>query len=493
VHLKFILKVLGAMIAFFGLTMLAPLVVSFIYGEGDWPAFLSSIAVTLTFGSLLFLVSRKTTAEISNRDGFFIVTMAWVLAAAFGALPYFFQDVFAVDTQGLAGFVTAYTDCYFEAASGLTTTGATVMTNIEGQTHGILFWRALTHWLGGMGIIVLGVAILPLLGVGGMQLFKAEVPGPTADKLTPRVAETAKLLWGVYFLITAAEVVFLLLGGMSLFDSICHSFATLATGGFSTNNLSIEGYNSVYFDFVIATFMILAGMNFALHFQVMRGRFKTPWRDSEFRFYFGVIAGMIVLVTLSLYATDTYDSLFESFRRAYFQVPAIITTTGFTTADFDVWPSFLRILILALMFCGGMSGSTGGSVKIVRVQLLLKHAYHELYRLVHPRAVRPLRLGDVSVSDPVMRSISNFIVLYLALFVLASVIMAALGLDFETAISSVAATIGNIGPGLAQVGAHQHYANIPLLGKWVLIFCMIVGRLEIYTVLVLFVPWYWRR
>lgn len=492
-HLKFIFKTLGAMIVFFGLAMLAALGVSLLYGDGDAGSLAKSVAVTLASGALMMLAFRKERTEIGTRDGFFIVTAAWVLAAGFGALPYYFEQVFATDAVGWAGFLTSYTDSFFEAASGLTTTGATVLTQIEGQPHGILFWRALTHWLGGMGIIVLGVAILPLLGVGGMQLFKAEVPGPTADKLTPRVAETAKLLWGVYLLLTVAEVLMLKLGGMSLFDSVCHAFATMATGGFSTNNLSIEGFNSVYFDFVIAFFMFLAGANFALHFRFMRGNYRAPWRDAEFKFYISLTVIMIGIITIFLRATETYPTLFESFRRAAFQVPAIITTTGFTTADFDRWPSFLRILMFALMFVGGMSGSTGGSVKIVRIQLLVKYAYHELLRLIHPRAVIPLRLGPVSVTDPIMRAISNFIVLYLALFVFFSLVMGALGLDFLTAISSVAATIGNVGPGLAAVGAHQNYAAIPLVGKWVLILCMIIGRLEIYTVLVLFVPTYWRR
>ena len=481
-HFRFVFKILGTLVLFFGLTMLAPMLVALGYGEGDARPFAISMLITLVSGGILFFAFRRHQTDIGTRDGFFIVTMAWVLAAAFGALPYYFHGVFG-----------NYTDCFFEAASGLTTTGATVLTDIESQTHGILFWRALTHWLGGMGIIVLGIAILPLLGVGGMQLFKAEVPGPTADKLTPRVAETAKLLWGVYVLLTALEVLLLKLGGMGVFDAVCHAFATLATGGFSTNNLSIEGYNSIYFDFVIAVFMILAGVNFALHYQVLKGHWRTPWRDPEFRFYLGLMGGMIALVTVALYVTQTYTNLFTSFRYAFFQVPTIITTTGFTTADFDAWPSFLRLLLFGLMFVGGMSGSTGGSVKVVRVLLLLKYAYNELVRLVHPRAVMPLRLGNVTVSDNVMRAISNFIILYLSLFLLCSLIMAALGLDLVTALASVAATIGNVGPGLVGIGAHQNYAWIPPLGKWVLIFCMIAGRLEIYTLLVLLVPKYWRR
>jgi len=324
-------------------------------------------------------------------------------------------------------------------------------------------------------------------------LFKAEVPGPTADKIKPRVAETAKTLWAVYVLITAAEVVMLMLGGMGWFDAVCHSFATLATGGFSTLNLSVESYDSVYFDFVIAIFMMLAGVNFALHYRMLKGDLKAWWRDAEFRFYLWLMLACIVAVTASLYFTRVYPNLFESFRRAFFQVPTIITTTGFTTADFDKWPSFLRVLLFVLMFVGGMSGSTGGSVKIVRIQLLIKQVLNELYRLVHPRVVMPLRLGRVLVPDNVMRSIWNFFILYLLLFVACSLIMSALGLEFITAITSVAATIGNVGPGLAGVGAHENYAFIPLFGKWILIFCMIVGRLEIYTVIVLLLPGYWRK
>lgn len=486
-HFKFVFKLLGAMIFFFGLTMLAPLAVALLYGDGDAAAFGLAASITVIFGAALVLIFNKEKSEINIREGFFIVTMVWVLAAVFGALPFYFQ--------GVCG---TFTDSLFEAASGLTTTGATILgatpeTRISAQPHGILFWRALTHWLGGMGIILLGIAILPLLGVGGMQLFKAEVPGPTADKISPRVAETAKLLWGVYVLITALEALLLLFGGMDWFDAVCHAFATMATGGFSTNDLSIEGYDSAYFDYVIAVFMILAGTNFALHFQLLRGKWRAPWRDSEFKFYLWLTLGMIAFLTVSLYATATYGTLAESFRRAFFQAPAIITTTGFTTADFDVWPHFLRLLMLGLMFIGGMSGSTGGSVKIVRVQLLLKHAYHELYRLIHPRVVIPLRLGRMTVSEPIMRSVSNFIILYLSIFLFCSLVMSMLGLDFTDAVSSVAASLGNVGPGLGSVGAHGNYAHLPLPGKWVLIFCMIAGRLELYTVLVLLVPRYWRR
>ncbi|HPM76428.1 MAG TPA: TrkH family potassium uptake protein [bacterium] len=479
---RFISKILGAMIFFFGLSMIAPMIVALLYGDGDFSSLALSAMVTVGFGGALVLIFKNERKEISIREGFFIVAVGWFLAGLFGGLPYYFFDVFP-----------SFTDCVFESVSGLTTTGATVLTSIEDKPHGLLFWRALTHWLGGMGIILLGIAILPLLGVGGMQLFKAEVPGPTADKIKPRVAETAKTLWAVYVLITAVEVVLLMLGGMGWFDAVCHSFATLATGGFSTRNLSIEAYDSVYFDFVIAIFMFLAGVNFALHYRMLKGDLKAWWRDAEFRFYTWLTLVCIVAVTASLYFTRVYPNLFESFRRAFFQVPTMITTTGFTSADFDKWPSFLHVLLFLLMFVGGMSGSTGGSIKIARVQLLIKQVLNELYRLVHPRVVMPLRLGRVLVPDNVMRSIWNFFTLYLLLFVVCSLIMSALGLDFVTAFTSVAATIGNVGPGLAGVGPHENFAFIPLIGKWILIFCMIVGRLEIYTVIVLLLPSYWRK
>lgn len=486
-HFKYVFKVLGAMLFFFGLTMLAPLVVALLYGDGDAAAFGLSAAITIIFGGALVLIFNKEKNEINIREGFFIVTMVWVLASAFGALPFSFQ-----------GVCEHYTDSYFEASSGLTTTGATILgatpeTLVSAQPHGILFWRALTHWIGGMGIILLGLAILPLLGVGGMQLFKAEVPGPTADKLSPRVAGTAKLLWGVYVLITAAEIILLRIGGMGFFDAVCHSFATMGTGGFSNLDLSIEGYDNAYFDYVIGFFMIVAGTNFALYYQLFRGNWRSFYRDGELRFYLWMLTGLILFITFSLWATSTYATFFESFRRAFFQVPAIISTTGFSTADFDAWPHFLRLLLVVMMFVGGMSGSTCGAMKVVRVQLALKHVYHELYRLIHPRVVIPLRLGERTVPEPIMRSINNFIILYLAIFLISSMLMGMLGLDFPEAVSSVAATLGNVGPGLGSIGPHGNYAHIPLAGKWVLIFCMIAGRLELYTVLVLLVPRYWRR
>ena len=489
---RFVIKVLGALLVFFGLSMGLALIVSLIYHEeGDTTPFLASLGITIIAGIIMYATNRSIKKEITVREGFIITAGAWFIACIFGALPFFLAGTFAGDS---ATVFENYTNAVFEASSGLTTTGATVMTTIEQPTHhAILFWRALTHWMGGMGIILLGVAILPLLGVGGMALFRAEVPGPTKDKLRPRIAETAKLLWAVYVLITAAEVVMLKLGGMTLFDAICHSFATMATGGFSTRNISIEAYNSSYIDFVIAFFMIVAGTNFALHYIALTGRFKAFWKDAEFRFYFASIFLLVAFFTIVLYYTNTYTTAFDSFKYAAFQVPSIITTTGFTTADFKKWPMILKMLILAMMFFGGCAGSTGGSIKAVRWLLLFKSAYVELIHLIHPRAVVPVKLGRQVVPPEVLRSIWNFFFLFMGLFVASSIIMSFYCPDIVTAISSVAACIGNIGPGLGFVGPADNYEWIAIPGKWVLIANMILGRLEIYTVIVIFTPVFWRK
>jgi len=488
---RFIIKVLGALLLFFGLAMSLSFIVSLIYHEdGDAMPFLTATSITIAVGMLAYFSNRSVRKELSIREGFIITTGAWVIACLFGALPFFFSGAFAEQSSTV---FENFTNSVFESSSGLTTTGATVMTAIEIPHHAILFWRALTHWLGGMGIILLGVAILPLLGVGGMALFRAEVPGPTKDKLKPRIAETAKLLWAVYVLLTLVEALLLKLAGMTLFDAICHAFATMATGGFSTRNLSVESYDSVYIDFIITFFMVAAGTNFALHYTALTGRIKVFWKDAEFRFFFGLMLFFTLFFTAVLFVTKTYGNLFDSFRYAVFQVPAIVTTTGFSTADFEKWPLVLQMAILALMFVGGCSGSTGGSIKIVRWMLLLKSAYVELVQLIHPRAVVPVKLGKQVVPPKVLRSIWNFFFLFMGLFVLSTIIMSFYCPDLLTAIAAVAASIGNIGPGLGMVGPGDNYAWIATGGKWVLILNMILGRLEIYTVIILFTPTFWRK
>ncbi len=478
---RLIFRILGALIFFLGLTMIFPLLFSLYYQDGDLWALVLSAFITAGTGAFLFLIFRGATQDISHREGFAIVTLGWASAAFFGSLPYI-----------LSGVLPNFVEAYFEATSGFTTTGATVLAAIEGAPRGILFWRSLTHWLGGMGIIVLSIAILPFLGVGGMQLFKAEVPGPVADKLKPRIAETAKILWQVYMLISGAETLLLMAGGMSLFEALCHTFGTMATGGFSTRNVSIGSYDRAYFEGLITVFMILAGTNFALHYQAMTGNLRTFYRNSEVRFYWVTLGVAMLLITLIL-RVQVYDTLATAFRYASFQVTSIMTTTGYTTADFERWPSFAQYTLVLLMFIGGSAGSTGGGLKCVRILLLLKQGRRELSRLIHPHGVIPVRLGGKVVSEEVIQSIWGFFFLFILVFVLASVTMSLLGLDIITAFVSVAATINNIGPGLGVVGPMDNYISIPLIGKWILIFCMLIGRLELYTVIILLVPEFWKR
>ncbi|NIS63186.1 MAG: TrkH family potassium uptake protein [Proteobacteria bacterium] len=478
---RLIFRILGALIFFLGLTMIFPLLFSLYYQDGDLWALVLSAFITAGTGAFLFLIFRGATQDISHREGFAIVNLGWASAAFFGSLPYI-----------LSGVLPNFVEAYFEATSGFTTTGATVLAAIEGAPRGILFWRSLTHWLGGMGIIVLSIAILPFLGVGGMQLFKAEVPGPVADKLKPRIAETAKILWQVYMLISGAETLLLMAGGMSLFEALCHTFGTMATGGFSTRNVSIGSYDRAYFEGLITVFMILAGTNFALHYQAMTGNLRTFYRNSEVRFYWVTLGVAMLLITLIL-RVQVYDTLATAFRYASFQVTSIMTTTGYTTADFERWPSFAQYTLVLLMFIGGSAGSTGGGLKCVRILLLLKQGRRELSRLIHPHGIIPVRLGGKVVSEEVIQSIWGFFFLFILVFVLASVTMSLLGLDIITAFVSVAATINNIGPGLGVVGPMDNYISIPLIGKWILIFCMLIGRLELYTVIILLVPEFWKR
>jgi len=343
-----------------------------------------------------------------------------------------------------------------------------------------------------MGIIVLSIAILPFLGIGGMQLYKAEIPSPVVDKLKPRISETARVLWKIYLLITLLQVALLLAGGMNLFDSFNHAFCTMPTGGFSTKNASLAHYNSAYLDFVVVIFMILAGINFSLHYKLLTGDLKIFGKDSECRVFLIIVGVFILLVTLDIYG-ELYSSLFQAFRYAAFQVSSIITTTGFVSADYEKWPHFSQLILLICMFLGAMAGSTGGGIKTVRVILMVKHSYQQIFRIIHPHAVTTVKLGGQAVSEDVLSSIWGFFFLYMGLFVIAFLAMASMGLDYISAISSVAATIGNIGPGLGIVGPAHNYLEIPTAGKWVLNACMLLGRLEIYTVIVLLAPEYWRK
>jgi trk system potassium uptake protein TrkH len=389
------------------------------------------------------------------------------------------------------GYFT-FTDAVFESVSGFTTTGASILTNIEGQSKGLLFWRSFIQWLGGMGIIVLSVAILPFLGVGGMQLYKAEVPSPVPDKLKPRIRDTAMILWKVYALLSLAQVILLMLGGMNLYDALCHTFTTMPTGGFSTKNSSVAFFGSVYFDCVFIFFMILAGINFSLHYQMLRGNALAFWQDSECRFFIGAVALTTLVVSLNIFGR-VYETIGGALRYGAFQVVSIITTTGYGTADYEQWPVMSQLIILLLMFLGASAGSTGGGMKCLRIMLCFKYCYKELFSLIHPHAVTHIKIAGKPVADDVMRSVLGFLVLYVGLFALSSILLAGLGADFTTSITAVASCIGNIGPGFGMVGPVENYAQIPFLGKWLLIWCMLLGRLEIFTLIILVVPEFWRK
>ncbi len=479
---RFIISITGILLLFLGLAMILSLAVGLYYRDLSVIPLLKSIGITAVAGASCFFIFRESKIDhISQREGMAIVAIGWTVVGFFGALPFY-----------LSGFFPEFVNAIFESVSGFTTTGSSILNNIEGLPKGLLFWRSFIQWIGGMGIIVLSVAILPFLGVGGMQLYKAEVPSPVPDKLKPRISETAKLLWKVYALISLAEIALLMVGGMDLFDAVCHAFTTMPTGGFSTRNASIAHYNSVYFDSIIIFFMLLAGINFSLHYQMLKGETLAFWRDSECRFFLGVVIFLAIIVSFNLYGS-AYRSLGESFRYGLFQVVSIVTTTGYATADYEQWPAMAQIIIFFCMFIGASAGSTGGGMKCIRIMLSFKYCYKELFSLIHPHAVTHIKIGGKSVSEDVIRSILGFLALYIALFVICSVILAGIGVDFMTSLGAVASSIGNIGPGFGIVGPVENYSQIPVPGKWLLIWCMLLGRLEIYTVIILLVPEFWRK
>lgn len=461
--------------------MLFPMFYAFYYQESNaLYAFLSSCIITCLSG--LFLKYTFISENgIGRKEGFMIATLGWILAAGFGTFPFLFS-----------GVLTNFIDAYFEAMSGFTTTGATILDFIEGNPLSVLFWRDQIQWMGGMGIIVLVVAMLPALGVGGMQLFKSEVPGPEPDKLKPRIKETAKLLYLVYIVISLLQVICLYLTGMSLYDAITHMFGTMCTGGFSPKNLSVGHYNNPTYEIIILIFMFIAGMNFTLHYKALHGNVKSIIKDKEFIFYSLVIFLSTVIITTEL-RFYLYNSILTALRYASFQVVSIVTTTGFVTDDFDQWPALSKNILLILMFIGGCAGSTGGAIKNIRILILLKKVKREFQKILHPHAVTPILVGDKKISDEVLSNITSFFMLYMLIFVVASLMMTAFGLDIISAFSSVAATLGNVGPGLGLVGPSQTYSFIHPLGKIILSICMLLGRLEIYTVLVLVVPEFWKK
>lgn len=492
INLPVIGKAIGILITIEGVFLLLSLPFSVYYSNPDfsqvhlfhpgkdfWPMLLSSFLMLLV-GLVITFFYRKAKTALSKREGFIIVTFSWIVISVFGALPFY-----------LSGDIPIYTNAFFETMSGFTTTGATILNDIEAMPKGLLFWRSMTHWIGGMGIIVLSLAILPFFGIGGMSLFLAEVPGPTPDKLHPRITATAKRLWGIYVLLTFLETLLLMAGGMDLFNGLTHAFGTMATGGFSPHNSSIAEF-SPYIQYVIVVFMIFAGTNFTLHYLALHGRIRDVFRNEEYRYFLTILGFFTLIITLTL-GFNGHAGWEKSFRDSIFQVVSIVTTTGYITSDYLVWPGSLWVIIFMLMFIGGSAGSTGGGIKVMRQLLIFKNSFLELKRLVHPNAIIPVRFNQKTVDRHVIYNVLAFFVIYLIIFALSIIVMTFMGLDFETSVGSVAASLGNIGPGIGGVGPVENYAAIPLIGKWFLAFLMMIGRLELFTVLILLSPAFWKR
>lgn len=477
---KIILNIIGFLLMIEGIFMLFGVPFAISKCENKCYSLIYSGIITFVAGFSIWLAFRKTKKNIGKRDGYIIVALSWIIISLFGTLPYM-----------ISGVIPDFTSAFFETISGFTTTGATILTDIESVPRGILFWRSTTHWMGGMGIIVLSLAILPLLGIGGMQLFVAEMPGITPDKLHPRITQTAKRLWFIYILLTFVETLLLLAGGLDLFDSINHAFATMATGGFSTKNTSVSGF-SPYLQYVLIIFMFLAGTNFTLHYFALKGKFKNIWKNEEYRFYvfLTVIVTFIIAILWMILKPGNVES---TFRDSLFQVVSILTTTGFVSSNYQAWPSFLWIFLFILMFIGGSAGSTGGGIKIARLLLLVKNGNAEFKRAIHPQAVIPVKFNGKSVSSEIIFMVMAFFLLYITIFFIGTVVMTFFGLDFKTAVGASIASLGNIGPGIGNVGPVDNFAWIPAGGKWVLSFLMLFGRLELFTVLIVFTPSFWRK
>ena len=531
-HKSAIAYALGKLWQVLGLALMIPLALavydcrryswSEIVARSEVSGFMVSALSAIVLGTVLVVIFRRSRDLQGVREGYAIVAVGWVSMAFFSAIPLF---SFLADQagNGAGDLLGCFTDAYFELMSGYSTTGATILTDVEAVPRSLLFLRALSHWLGGMGIITLAIVIFPSMGVTAYSMFRGEVPGPSKDKLRPRLAKTVSILWGVYLLFTGAETVLLWIGGMNFFESVCHAFATMATGGFSTEGASIAAYNSEFIHWVVVFFMYLAGVNFVLHFQALRGDFGPMRASAEFKFYNGIIVGMVVITTSVLYfgglapretAADPFrshpmtteefnvhyaaeeekvETLYGSFREASFQTLSIVTTTGFVTADFDMWPDFLRFTLVLLMFFGGCAGSTGGGMKMIRVMLVLRVAWTQLRKMSQPRLVAPIKIGGQVIDDNQVVNVVAFFILFVGLFVITGLLMTLFVPDLTTAAACSIATIGNIGPGLGGIGAVENYAWIPIPGKWVLILSMLLGRLEIFTVLIVFRPSVWQK
>lgn len=478
---QIIIRILGILLMLFSISMIPPLLISALYGDGNRMAFFLGFLISFFTGLILFLPRKEISGELRIRDGFLVVVLFWAVLSLFGAVPLYFSNI--------AGLGIA--DVVFESFSGLTTTGATVIVGLDDLAKSVLFYRQQLQWLGGMGIIVLAVAILPMLGVGGMQLYRAETPGPVKDsKLTPRIAGTAKALWYIYLGLTVVCALAYWIAGMDAFDAISHSFSTVALGGFSTHDASIGWFDNSQIELICIVFMLLGGINFSLHFTAARSLSIQPYtRDPEFRSYISIITvvSLICLLTLLFYTDISFS---KALRDSLFHTVSIATTTGFSTQNFSAWPLFLPVLLIFASFIGACAGSTGGGIKVIRVILLFKQGYREIRKLVHPSAIFKIRIGGKALSQDIIEAIWGFFATYVVLFLIFMLILMADGLDQISAFSSVAACMNNLGPGLGEVA--QNFSGLSDLSKWTLSIAMLFGRLEIFTLLVLFTPQFWR-
>ena len=482
INTKAIINVIGYLLIINAVMMLTALPFSIYYGGEDMMHLIISAAITGTAGMAMMFASKgNDNSDIKKREGFLIVALGWTFMALFGSLPYL-----------ISGAIPTFSGAIFETISGYTTTGASVLNDIESVPKGILFWRSTTQWIGGMGIIVLTIAILPILGIGGMEMFIAEAPGPTKDKIHPRIKETAKRLWAIYVILTGAETVLLMLCGMSFYDAINHSFATISTGGFSTKQDSIAYFNSGWIELVITLFMFFSGVNFTVLYFMLKGQGKKIWQNDEFRWYASIVL-LISLMVLPVVLISTGAPVLNALRDTVFQIVSVITTTGFVTADYTQWSSFTTMLFFILLFSGASAGSTAGGIKIVRIVLLIKNGIAEFKRRIHPRAIIPVMMDRRSVPQTIIDNLLAFLFLYLIVFVFSSLVMTSMGMDFLSSIGAVATSLGNVGPGIGSVGPVNNFAHVPALGKVFLAFLMLLGRLELFTVLILFTPYFWKR
>lgn len=480
-NFKFIIRILGFLLVVESMAMLIASLVAIGYHGPDVQALLFSTLIAAATGLSILGITRHVRKEIGKREGFIIVSLVWILFSFFGSLPFV-----------LSHSIPDFTNAFFETMSGFTTTGSSILTDIESLPKGILFWRSMTQWLGGMGIIVLSLAILPIFGIGGMQLFAAEVPGPVADKLSPRISSTAKSLWYIYVFYTFLETILLWIGGMTLFDAINHSFTTMATGGYSTKQASIAYWPSPFIQYVITFFMIIAGTNFTLSYLLFSGRFRKAIENEELRYYLIFILFFTVIIAAGL-MISTQLGFEQSFRDSLFQVVTIITTTGYATVDYLQWTPFLTIVLFSVFFFGGCAGSTGGGLKIMRIVLLLKNSYYELRRIIHPSAIIPVRFNNKPVSEQIITNVLAFFMFYFVIFFGSTVLLMLVVPDLSSAMGAVATSLGNIGPGLGIFGPAENFSALHPAGKWFLSFLMLLGRLELFTVLVLFSPTFWKK